>query len=125
MLQSVFLNRSLVSQDLVDELRRTPSLPGAKEAVVRTLRRTVKLSGVRDEFVLVDRLSGLGIPIMLVWGEQDKMFPVSHAYHASELTPAARLEVLSQCGHWPHMERASDFNSLALDFLSSNELRNS
>ena len=65
-----------------------------------------------------------GIPIMLVWGEQDKMFPVSHAYRASELTPAARLEVLSQCGHWPHMERASDFNSLALDFLSSSKLRN-
>ena len=124
MLQSMFLDRSLVSQDLVDEMRRTRSLPGAKEAVVRTLRQTVNLSGVRDEFVLLDRLSGLGIPMMLVWGEQDKMFPVSHAYRASELTPAARLEVLSQCGHWPHMERASDFNSLALDFLSSSKLRN-
>lgn len=118
MLQSVFLDRSLVSQDMVDEMRRTRRMPGAKEAVVKTLRRTVTLSGIRDEFVLVDKLDGLGIPIMLVWGEQDSMFPVSHAHRALELTPTARLEVFAQCGHWPHMERASEFNSLALDFLA-------
>lgn len=119
MLQSVFLDRSLVSRDLVDEMRRIRSMPGAKEAVVRTLRRTVTLGGLRDEFILADRLSGLGIPIMLVWGEQDRMFPVSQAYRALELTPTATLEVFAQCGHWPHMERAGKFNSLALDFLSS------
>lgn len=119
MLESVFHDRTLASQDIVDEMHRTRSMPGAKEAVVRTLRRTVNLGGVRDDFVLADKLSELDIPVMLVWGAQDRMFPVSHAYRAAELTPTARLEVLDQCGHWPHMEKASEFNSLALDFLSS------
>ncbi|MCH9039695.1 MAG: alpha/beta fold hydrolase [Chloroflexi bacterium] len=119
MLQSVFYDRSKASQDLVDEMHRIRSMPGAKEAVVRTLRRTVNLRGVRDEFVLSDRLSALGIPIMLVWGAQDTMFSVSHAYRTSKLMPAARLEIFDQCGHWPHMEKAEEFNTLALDFLSS------
>ena len=117
-LQSVFHDRSLASRDMVDEMHRTRSMPGAKEAVVRTLRRTVSLGGVRDDYVLLDRLSKLRIPIMLVWGAQDRMFPVSVAYRASELAPAVRLEVFDQCGHWPHMEKAGEFNSLVLEFLS-------
>lgn len=119
MFQSVFSDRSLATQDMVDELHRTRSLPGAKEAVVRTLQNTVDFGGVRDDYILTDRLGELGIPIMLVWGDQDRMFPVSHAHRASKLVPTARLEVFADCGHWPHMERASEFNSLALDFLSS------
>ena len=119
MLRSVFHDRSLATQDMVDEMHRTRSMPGAKEAVVRTLRRTVSLGGVRDGYVLADRLSSIGKPIMLVWGAQDRMFPVALACRASELAPAARLEVFDQCGHWPHMEKAGEFNSLALEFLSS------
>jgi hypothetical protein len=63
MLQRVFLDRSLVSQNLVDEMRRTRSLLGAKETVKRTQDQAVTLSGVRDEFVLVVRLRGLGIGV--------------------------------------------------------------
>ena len=32
--------------------------------------------------------------------------------------PDARLQVFDPCGHWPHMERASEFNSSVLSFLS-------
>ncbi len=63
MLQRVLLDRSLVSQNLVDEMRRTRSLLGAKETVKRIQRQAVTLSGVRDEFVLVVRLRSLGIGV--------------------------------------------------------------
>ncbi|MCH8206412.1 MAG: alpha/beta fold hydrolase [Chloroflexi bacterium] len=57
-------------------------------------------------------------PMMLVWGAQDRIIPVSHAYRAQQVAPQARLHVFDQCGHWPHMEKASAFNSAVLEFLS-------
>ena len=118
MLNNVFHDRRLVSQDLLDEIYRTREMPGAKEAVLRILRNTVGLRGVRSEYVLVDRLRNLNVPLMMVWGAQDRIVPVSHAYRASETAPNVALRVFDECGHWPHMERADCFNSLVLEFLS-------
>ena len=118
MLNNVFHDASLVTQELLDELNRSRSMPGAKKAVVRVIRNTVNLRGVRKEYVLLDQLHRLEQPLMVVWGAQDKIIPVSHAYRASEKAPNARLEVFDRCGHWPHMEKAAEFNSLVLNFLS-------
>ena len=118
MLNKVFTDQTFVTQELLDELYRSRDMPGAKEAVVRVIRRTVGLRGVRKEYVYLDGLPRLKMPLMVVWGAQDLILPVSHAYRALEAAPHARLKVFDGCGHWPHMERASEFNSLALDFLS-------
>ena len=118
MLQNVFHDRRFVTQELLDELYRSRQMRGAKEAVVRVIRNTVNLMGVRPKHVLVDELAALKSPLMIVWGAQDRIFPVSQAYRASEAAPDAELQVFDQCGHWPHMERAPAFNSLVNDFLS-------
>jgi pimeloyl-ACP methyl ester carboxylesterase len=55
---------------------------------------------------------------MIVWGREDRVLPVDHAYRAAKALPGARLEVLEGCGHWPHMEEASTFNRLLVEFLS-------
>lgn len=118
MLQNVFHDQSFATQDLAQELYRSRQMPGAKEAVVRVLRQTVNLWGVRSRFIFVDELKNLKMPLMVVWGAQDRILPVSHAYRAAEAAPDTRLEIFDECGHWPHMEKSKDFNSLALDFLS-------
>ncbi len=46
------------------------------------------------------------------------MLPTKHALQAAEASATADLHVLADCGHWPHMERAAEFNALALEFLS-------
>ena len=117
MLYNVFHDRSFVTQDLLDELYRCRQMPGAKEAVVRAVRNTVNLMGVRTQYVLVDALKSLDLPLMLVGGAEDRILPVSHAYRAAEAAPHARLEVYDGCGHWPHMERAADFNRAVVEFL--------
>ena len=119
MLYKVFHDPEFVTQELQEELHRSRNMPGAKEAVVRVIRNAVNLMGIRKQYVLVSELNRLAAPMMVVWGAQDQIIPVSHAYRASEAVPDARLHVFDQCGHWSHMEKASEFNSLAMDFLSS------
>ena len=118
MLYKVFHDRRFATEELVEELFRSRRMPGAKEAVVRVLRNTVNILGVRKEYVLVDNLASLKLSVMVVWGSQDQTIPVSHAYRASEAAAHVRLQVYDQCGHWPHMEKASEFNSLVLEFLA-------
>lgn len=118
MLMKVFHDDSFITHELLDELHRSRSMPGAKNAVLRVLRRTVSLGGVRREYVLTQELSKLEIPVLLVWGAQDEIIPVSHGYGALEAASNVRLEVFDECGHWPHMEKAEAFNSLVSKFLS-------
>ncbi len=118
MLVNVFHDRSLATDELANELHRGRRMPGAKEAVVRVIRNTVSIGGVREHFVFTESLKRLKAPVMVVWGAQDKIFPAEHAYRASEAIEGAWVEVFDECGHWPHMEKADAFNSLVLRFLS-------
>ena len=118
MLQNVFYDRAFVTPELLDELYRTREMPGAKEAVVRVIRNTVSLRGVRERYVLRDQLKRLESPLMVVWGAEDRIVPAAHAYEAGRAAPDALVRVFDRCGHWPHMEMASEFNAAVLGFLS-------
>ena len=118
MLHSVFHDPRFATQELVEELYRSRRMPGAKEAVVRVIRNTVNLMGVRSRYVLLGDLARLTVPTIVVWGAQDQIFPVSHAHQASRSAPGLGLQVFDRCGHWPHMEKASEFNALVLEFLT-------
>jgi pimeloyl-ACP methyl ester carboxylesterase len=56
-------------------------------------------------------------PTLIVWGEDDQLLPVQHAYSAHALIPGARLRVFPACGHAPNIEHAQAFNQDLLAFL--------
>lgn len=121
MLKKIFHDPRFVTQDLIDELSRSRSSPGAKDAVVKVIRNTVNVMGVRQDYVLADELQSLGLPLLVIWGREDRILPVSHAYRASEEAPTASVHVFDHCGHWPQMEKANAFNCLVSDFLSGSD----
>lgn len=49
------------------------------------------------------------LPTLIVWGEDDKIFPAPYAKAYQKLIPGSKLEVFSQCGHLPHVEKQDDF----------------
>ena len=118
MLRKCFFDKQLATRELVEELRRTNSLPGAREATMTIIRRYISVWGVRRQYVMTSRLRSLDIPTALFWGADDEIIPVKHAHRAAQMIPGAELHVFANCGHWPQMERAEEFNRLALEFLS-------
>ena len=117
-LPRVFYNRSFITQDLVAELDRAASLPGAADAYHRIAANHINLLGVRRQYVFIRRLRELQMPVIIFWGANDQVIPVQHAHRAVRILPHADLHIFGNCGHWPHMERADDFNRLTLEFLS-------
>ena len=118
MLRQIFAGKNIASESLIDELVRTRSLPGAKSAVLKTLRDGVNIFGMKHGHRLLDRLPELPMPLMVVWGGRDRFFPVAHAYAAAEVVPTAKLLVLPEAGHWPHMQEPEAFNAGLTAFLN-------
>ena len=56
---------------------------------------------------------------MLVWGERDRMIPSSHVEAARQELPAARAEIFSRSGHFPHLDEPDRFARVLEDFMLS------
>lgn len=89
-----------------------------RQAFLRTLRAVVDHRG--QAVCALTRISTrTSLPIMAIWGEQDTIIPVKHAYAAQAARPDLRLEVLADVGHYPQVERPAEVAALIADFANS------
>jgi pimeloyl-ACP methyl ester carboxylesterase len=72
-----------------------------------------------DRYVLEGRLHEVTAPVDLLWGEEDRVFPVSYATRMEQGLPAARLTLLPGCGHVPHRSNPGRFNQALARVLAS------
>jgi len=63
------------------------------------------------------RLNEIKVPLQLIWGADDPLFPVAHAARAHALVAKSRLAVIAGAGHSPQAERPEEFNRVLLDFI--------
>ena len=67
---------------------------------------------------ILDELSGLKPPTLLLWGRHDTGAAVERAPLLFELLPVAELHVFSESGHWVQRDEADVFNTLVTNFLT-------
>lgn len=71
----------------------------------------------RQTTVLLDRLSEIMMPTLVVWGAKDPIVPVCQAYAAGRLIPDCRVKVFDDCGHSVYRQRMEEFSQLLTGFL--------
>lgn len=64
-------------------------------------------------------LERIAVPVLLVWGDRDRMVSHSGARHVLEAVPKALYVELEGCGHCPQLEQPDDFADLLVGFLPS------
>jgi pimeloyl-ACP methyl ester carboxylesterase len=89
-----------------------------RQAFLRTLRSVVDYRGQAVSALNKIHLAA-GMPIVLIWGDQDRIIPVAHAYAAHDALEGSRLEVLEGVGHFPHVEAPSAVADILEDFMVS------
>ena len=112
--------RNIRSPKLGEMWRAYSSLAGApnRTAFVRTMRGIIDPGGQMVN--ALDRLYlAAHLPTLIIWGDQDGIIPVEHAYAAHEAIETSRLEILEGVGHFPHVESPEVFNDVLLDFMES------
>ena len=58
-------------------------------------------------------------PSLFLWGGHDKHFPVAHAKTLAAMVPGAKLEEISEAGHWMVLHLAGEVSSRILRFLGA------
>jgi pimeloyl-ACP methyl ester carboxylesterase len=58
----------------------------------------------------------LGIPALLVWGDDDQVTPITHLGTVTELLRPRQTHVITQCGHMAPFERPHDVGELLAAF---------
>ena len=92
--------------------------PQTRQAFLRTLRSVVDYRG--QSVSALNRLHLTSdLPTMVIWGDQDRIIPIEHAYAVHAVRPDCRLEVLDGVGHFPHVERPGDVVALLDDFIDT------
>jgi len=110
-LTQLFADGELVTRQLVDDMLKFKRLEGV-DTVLSTLGARLFQAG-RQATVLRDVAAGGARPVLVIWGEDDRVIPAAHAQ-----VPGALVEVLPGYGHMVQMEAANDVNRLIARFLA-------
>lgn len=106
-LQQLVADPELITRQMIDDIlkfKRTDGVPDALRAIAAAL-----VEGDRQRVELRAVLSGLAIPVQVIWGEVDRIIP---ADHARDLPTTVKVHVLPNVGHLVQMEAASAVNAL-------------
>jgi pimeloyl-ACP methyl ester carboxylesterase len=63
-------------------------------------------------------LHRIKVPTLVLWGAEDKLLPAAYAKVWGERVPDVRVEIIPECGHLPHVEKAAVAAEKILDFLA-------
>jgi pimeloyl-ACP methyl ester carboxylesterase len=108
-------DKAFITDTYLDNVTRFHKVKGTTEASLKILRKQF-FDTLSDE---IRKLGELDVPILIVWGRQDKSVPLACGQEMHKTLKGSRLEILDQAGHCPHDEQSERFNELALGFLSS------
>jgi pimeloyl-ACP methyl ester carboxylesterase len=109
-----------MSDDYFAHLRELYAADGYHDAYLATVRSLVTLKALFGaDYDQSKRLHAIKVPVQLIWGADDPLFPVAHASRAHALIRDSRLTVIEGAGHTPQAERPEEFNRVLDTFLAS------
>ena len=122
-LRTCFYDPARIPATMLDEAARygLRSFP----EFVSALRSGVTVRGVRrrlreEWMAAAPRYTG---PVLVVWGREDAVLPISHLADAKSVFPQAEVAVIERCGHLPMIEQTDAFLAALLPFLARSEHR--
>jgi pimeloyl-ACP methyl ester carboxylesterase len=76
-------------------------------------------SKLLKDWTVMDRLDEVKVPTLVMAGRHDFLFPPEHQAILADRLPNARLEIIEQAGHNPHMEQQTETIRIIREFISS------
>ncbi len=120
-LQSAYV-RSISNDNL---LKRIVTVPARRPNASKALRSMCVGMSTRANYAkgpsILEKIKNLPNrpPILLIWGNQDKLIPVFLAKKLIKLHPWLKLSVIDNAGHCLHDELPNHFNQIVLKWLEN------
>ncbi|MET9085859.1 alpha/beta hydrolase [Streptomyces sp. NPDC004237] len=106
-------DETLLTDAWVREESMINTSTGAREALQKVARYLNEgVNGERQDARL--KKARPNLPVLLVWGSDDKWTPLEMGREAQENLPGSVLEVMADCGHAPYFEDPDGFVDILL-----------
>ncbi len=105
-----FYDQNNVTMELVDDVERALRRPGTYAAALAAVRA---MHYERVE----GRYREVGAPVLLQWGREDRVTPISVGERLLRDLPDAELVVHPRCGHFPMIEAIDASNHRLVEFM--------
>ncbi len=116
-MQGTFHDPSRITPEFEQQFRDVLYDPASSQALVQLSRcydnHDLERTGFRA------RLSEIGCPTLVIWGENDRVFAPYCGETASKEIPGAKLVLIPNCGHYPHIECPRPFRGALMGFLAA------
>lgn len=106
-------DKKLLTESYFEDATQYQKIEGTDRAALSILRRQFFHTLSAE----IDNLADLDVPILIVWGREDKGLPLRCGLEMHRILKGSRLEIFDNAGHVPNYEKSDEFNELAIDFL--------
>lgn len=122
-LHSMVFDRSIVTEQMVEERWAQATEPSTLEAARRMysraalegMTRAAERSPEPPYWAMLHRVRAR---TLLTWGRDDRVSPLDMALVPMRTIPDAELHVLPNCGHWAMIEQKAAWEAVVLAFLT-------
>jgi pimeloyl-ACP methyl ester carboxylesterase len=115
-LSTTFIHdKGVITESYFENVTHFHKIKSTSEILLKILRKQF-FHTLPDE---IHRLGEMDVPILIIFGRQDKAIPLERGKEMHNILRGSRLEIFENAGHCPHDEQSQKFNQLAVDFLSS------
>ncbi len=111
-----YANKDAVTDELVDILVGPAQDRGSAQAFSAILKAMI---GSQFSQPVKTLLPSLEIPVLLIWGQQDRMVPPAFARQFAAYNPKVQLLTLENAGHCPQDECPEEVNGAILAWMES------
>ncbi|UJP06074.1 MAG: alpha/beta hydrolase [Nitrosomonas sp.] len=115
LLRTVFFDDTRISQNAIDHYAGNLDKPGAKYAVLATVRQMLPA----DLAEFSNHYTGLTIPALIIWSREDEIVPLAVGERLHENLPNSRLVILTGVGHAVQEEDPALVLPYLLQFLEA------
>jgi pimeloyl-ACP methyl ester carboxylesterase len=110
-LQECLFDRRLITPALLNRQRELIRFKGSTWVLYSTLKHAKETSRMEGYLSLIDH------PTLLIWGEQDLVFPPSVGEDLHRAIKGSKFHLIKKSGHIPMWETPEEVNRVMLDFL--------
>ena len=117
MFGSYLLHPDRLPNDLLEVALAGINLPGTSATNRAILQAVATFRGWRPKMRLDDTLAALQVPTLFVWGAKDQLAPADIALALTKRMCDARLTVIEDAGHIPHLDQPDAVAEAVNEFL--------
>jgi len=109
-IEDVYAVDSRIKEELINRYYDLLLREGNRQATIEIFKQRIKPSP--------ERISGIHLPTLIIWGEDDQLIDVSNAYLFNKDIHGSKLVIIKKSGHVPMEETPDEVFKALANFLS-------